>query len=202
MTVEEEVISLRQEKQVLQEQVGVQQERIDGQQGVIEQQQKVIEGLQKQTALLTEQVQALQERLKKDSHNSHLPPSSDRFHRQPKSLRKKSGKKPGGQAGHTGSTLLLSPSPDQVIVYPVESCQHCQADLREVESLYVERRQVLDVPRQQRGGDRTPGPAEVLPQVPADQQRALSPRRTSAGAVWSGIGSGGRLPGATAFVAL
>ena len=32
----------------------------------------------------------------KDSHNSHLPPSSDRFHRQPKSLRKKSGKQPAG----------------------------------------------------------------------------------------------------------
>jgi transposase len=41
---------------------------------------------------------------------------------------------------------MLSPTPDQVIVHPVEFCQHCQRDLREVESLHVERRQVLDLP--------------------------------------------------------
>jgi transposase len=139
MTVEEEVILLRQENQVLRERVQVQQETIDKQQIVIEQ-------LQKQTAELAEQVKALQERVKKDSHNSHLPPSSDRFHRQPKSLRKSSGKKSGGQVGHPGSTLMLSPTPDQVIVHAVERCQHCQRDLREVESLAAERRQVLDLP--------------------------------------------------------
>ena len=96
--------------------------------------------------MLKEQVQALQERLKKDSHNSHMPPSSDRFGRQPKSLRKSSGKKPGGQPGHPRSTLKLSPTPDTVIVHPVESCQHCQQDLRAVDCLQVERRQVLDLP--------------------------------------------------------
>jgi transposase len=139
MTPEEEVISLRQENQALRERVRVQQSGID-------QQQSVIEGLQQQTDRLSEQVQALQERLKKDSHNSHLPPSSGRFHRQPKSLRKGSGKQPGGQSGQPGSSLLLSPTPDQVIVHPVEVCQHCQRDLREVERLAVERRQVLDLP--------------------------------------------------------
>ncbi len=146
MTTEEEVIFLRQEKQALQERVRVQQEQIEAQQAVIKQQQHVIEELQKQTAELSNQVHALQERLKKDSHNSHLPPSSDRFHRQPKSLRKSSGKKPGGQAGHPGSSLMLSPAPDQVLVHAVERCQHCRHDLREVESLQVERRQVLDLP--------------------------------------------------------
>ena len=146
MTPEEEVIYLRQENQALRERARVQQETIDVQQTVIDQQQRLIEGLQQQTDRLSEQVQALQERLKKDSHNSHLPPSSDRFQRQPKSLRKRSGKQPGGQSGHPGSTLLLSPTPDQVIVHPVECCQHCQRDLRKVESLTVERRQVLDLP--------------------------------------------------------
>jgi transposase len=146
MTPEEEVISLRQENQALRERIRVQQEQIDVQ-------QSVIAGLQQQTDLLAEQVQALQERLKKDSHNSHLPPSSDRFHRQPKSLRKRSSKQPGGQSGHAASTLLLSPTPDTMIVHPVEVCQHWKLDLRAVESLQVERRQVLDLPRQQRGGN-------------------------------------------------
>ena len=95
---------------------------------------------------LEQRIVELEARLNKDSHNSHLPPSSDRFHRQPKSLRKSSGKKPGGQTGHPGSTLLLSPTPDQVLVHVVDWCQHCQRDLREVESLTIERRQVLDLP--------------------------------------------------------
>jgi transposase len=146
MTAEEELNSLRQENQALRERARVQQETIDLQQTVIEQQQRLIEGLHQQTERLSEQVQALQERLQKDSHNSHLPPSSDRFHRQPKSLRKRSGKKAGGQDGHPGSSLLLSPTPDQVILHAVECCQHCQRDLREVESLQVDRRQVLDLP--------------------------------------------------------
>jgi len=102
--------------------------------------------LRDQVALLSERISVLEAKLAKESHNSHLPPSSDRFQRQPKSLRKKSGKKPGGQAGHGGNTLKLSETPDQVIVHPVEHCQHCQRDLREVESLHVERRQVLDLP--------------------------------------------------------
>jgi len=93
-------------------------------------------------------VQALQEQLKKDSHNSHRPPSSDRFHRQAKSLRQKSGKKAGGQAGHPGTSLKLSPTPDTVIVHAVEQCEHCRGDLREVKSVHVERRQVLDLPPQ------------------------------------------------------
>jgi transposase len=102
--------------------------------------------LRDQVALLSERISVLEAERAKDSHNSHLPPSSDRFQRQPKSLRKRSGKKPGGQAGHAGSTLKMSPTPDTVIVHPVEVCQHCQRDLRGVESLQVERRQVLDLP--------------------------------------------------------
>jgi transposase len=112
----------------------------------LEQLQQENTALRDQVALLSERISVLEAQLAKDSHNSHLPPSSDRFQRQPKSLRKKSGKQPGGQVGHAGNTLKLSPTPDQVIVHPVECCQHCQRDLREVESLAVERRQVIDLP--------------------------------------------------------
>src|SRR5579859_158588 len=97
-------------------------------------------------AQLQQQVQALQERVDKDSHNSHLPPSSDRFVRQPKSLRKKSGKKAGGQPGHEGTTLHWQACPDEVLVHRVTHCATCQQDLRTVPSLQGERRQVVDVP--------------------------------------------------------
>jgi transposase len=131
MTSQEEH-ALRQENHELRVLVGAQQERL-------EQQAQHI-------AQLQEQVAALQARLSKDSHNSHLPPSSDRFPRQPKSLRTKSGKKAGGQPGHEGTTLMLSPTPDTVVVHALEQCEHCQHDLRQVESLQVERRQVMDLP--------------------------------------------------------
>jgi transposase len=133
MTPEEEQ-ALRQEKSLLQAQVQSQQELIDQQ--------------AQQITLLSAQVQELQARLSKDSHNSHLPPSSDRFGRQPRSLRKKSGKKPGGQPGHPGQMLRMVEQPDTVITHRVECCPACQHDLRAVDALQVERRQVIELPRQ------------------------------------------------------
>lgn len=95
---------------------------------------------------LSAQVKQLESRLAKDSHNSHVPPSSDRFQRQPRSLRKKSGKKPGAQPGHEGTTLFLSPTPDLVMLHDVTRCEECQADLSGEAVLHRERRQVIDVP--------------------------------------------------------
>jgi transposase len=146
MTAEEELIQLRQENRLLREQASLHQETITRQQEQITLLERELSAQQERMAQFAEQVKALQERLAKDSHNSHLPPSSDRFSRQPKSLRKKSGKKPGGQEGHPGKTLLFSPCPDEVMVHPVECCEHCQADLRHVLPSVVERRQVMDVP--------------------------------------------------------
>ena len=54
---------------------------------------------------MVERIQQLEDRLVKNSSKSGKPPSSDGLAKNPKSLRHKSGKKSGGQAGHTGSTL-------------------------------------------------------------------------------------------------
>src|SRR5437763_15707144 len=139
MTPEEELQQLRREKSQWQEQLAQRDEQLA-------QRDEQIAQMQQELKRLSEQVQALQEQLNKDSHNSHLPPSSDRFHRHPKSLRNSSGKKPGGQSGHPGSTLMLSQTPDVVMRHAVEQCLHCQQDLREVASVQVERRQVIDLP--------------------------------------------------------
>src|SRR5437660_9216963 len=150
---EEELTQLRQENRLLREQSGLHQETISLQQQLIERLQEQITLLERERSLqqqqmtqLSEQVKGLQERLAKDSHNSHLPPSSDRFGRQPRSLRKKSGKKPGGQEGHPGRTLLFSPTPDEVIIHPVQRCEHCQQDLTQVAPHAIGRRPVVDVP--------------------------------------------------------
>jgi transposase len=56
-----------------------------------------------QIAALLERVQELEARLAKDSHNSNKPPASDPLGRKrPRSQRRRSGKKPGGQLGRQG----------------------------------------------------------------------------------------------------
>lgn len=103
-------------------------------------------GLEGQIDCLRERVKTLQGRLAKDSHNSSLPPSSDRFVRPPKSLRQKSGKKAGAQKGHRGHHLQQVEQPDQILIHAVERCEHCQHDLREQAGIIAERRQVSDLP--------------------------------------------------------
>jgi len=66
----------------------------------------------------------LEARLNQNSRNSSKPPSSDGFNK-PKSLRKPSGKKAGGQQGHEGSGLKLMREPDSYVFHEPEECAHC-----------------------------------------------------------------------------
>ena len=84
----------------------------------------------------------LEEQLHKNSHNSSKPPSSDGYEKPaPKSLRKKSGKKAGGQKGHKGHHMALD-RPDRVErIYPKHcaDCPHREncANLKVHDSCYV-----------------------------------------------------------------
>src|SRR5579859_5505883 len=146
MAIEEEHLHLREENKYLREQLAQRDERIQQLEAGLEQQNVLMQQMQEQIESLTQQVKALQERQAKDSHNSSLPPSSDRFTRKTKSLRKTSEKKTGGQKGHQGTSLAWSSLPDEIIEQGVERCEACQHDLREVATCHVERRQVHDVP--------------------------------------------------------
>ena len=92
--------------------------------GVLHKQIKELEGV---ITSQQEQIKTLQGRVAKDSHTSSLPPSSDRFVRPMKSLRKKSGKRPGGQTGHQGHHLKQVDRPDEVLVHPVIACSRLSA---------------------------------------------------------------------------
>src|SRR5436305_12078965 len=116
MTIEEELISLR-------ELLAQRDELIQQQQALLWEQNALIQQLRDQHNSLVEQVKTLQDWLSKDSHKSDLPPSSDRFGRKPKSLRTKSEKKSGGQPGHPGSSLRWWCSPDEVVEQDVEQCE-------------------------------------------------------------------------------
>jgi len=122
MTIEEELLSLREENKVLREQLAQRDELIQQQQVVLAEQNALLQQHDERMSRLSQPLQALQNRLAKDSHNSHLPPSSDRFVRKPKSLRPKSEKKSGGQAGHPGASLPFSATPDEIILQQVERC--------------------------------------------------------------------------------
>jgi len=98
--------------------------------------------------LLAARMQALEDRLAKNSSNSGKPPSSDGLNKpSPKSLRKRHGRKSGGQPGHAGHTLKTVEHPDRKEVHCVSRCHHCQGSLEEVEASGMEKRQVFDVPK-------------------------------------------------------
>lgn len=106
----------------------------------------LIVAMQQQIDALTQHVEALEERLNRNSHNSNLPPSSDGFKRKPTSLRKKTGRKPGGQPGHPGGTLEFVPDPDQTISHSPRHCASCGACLAGASVTSTARRQVWDLP--------------------------------------------------------
>src|SRR5437868_8149329 len=84
------------------------------------------EALQIQNAELLAQVAKLQAQLAQNSGNSSKPPSSDGFNPPPKntnrSLRRATGKKPGGQAGHEGHSLSWNDQPSQIIEHLPDRC--------------------------------------------------------------------------------
>ena len=109
-----------------------------------------IDLLLEENAKLRAKVEELEARLKANSSNSSKPPSSDGFGKpsnEKRSLRKRSGKKPGGQAGHPGGTLARKATPDIVERHFPEVCEHCGAvHGADAEMKALETRQVLDLP--------------------------------------------------------
>lgn len=91
----------------------------------------------------------LERKLNKNSSNSSKPPSSDGLKRpkRDRSLRaKNTGRKPGGQPGHSGQTLLPSETPDATVDLPLDSCPECSGDLSGQPVQSNEKRQVFDLP--------------------------------------------------------
>src|SRR5271165_7500554 len=128
MTPEEEMVHLKAENAALRERV------------------RELLVLRDQVAQLAQRVQELEARLSKDSHNSSKPPSSDGLARKTKSLRRRSGKKPGGQIGHQGETLRLVATPDAVVEHRPAICTACGTSLVAGALVVRERRQVHELP--------------------------------------------------------
>jgi transposase len=94
-----------------------------------------------------ERIAELEARLGQTPRNSSKPPSSEVLAKPaPRSLRKKSGRRPGGQDGHTGTTLIQVARPDREFWHEPAWCRRCCAGLAGRPVTGVERRQVLDLP--------------------------------------------------------
>ncbi len=106
----------------------------------------------KHIGLLANRVKELEERLlkyehPKNSRNSSIPPSQDVGRPKPdQSLRKPSGKKPGGQLGRKGRTLEMSPNPDYVVKLQPGYCTSCGLPLKNKLAVKQKSRQVIDIP--------------------------------------------------------
>ena len=97
-------------------------------------------------AQLNQTIQGLKEQLNKNSKNSSKPPSSDGYKKPaPKSLRKPSGKKVGGQDGHQGTHLAVITAPDEIVTHMPSACKGCRHyQMCKGTACIAEKRHVID----------------------------------------------------------
>ncbi|MFY1699527.1 IS66 family transposase [Solwaraspora sp. WMMA2101] len=90
----------------------------------------------------------LEARLKQSSSNSSKPPSSDGLAKPaPKSLRGRSGRRPGRPTGGEGTTLSQVAEPDVIVRHVPDTCGGCGDGLTDPAEVTVTRRQVFDIPQ-------------------------------------------------------
>jgi transposase len=104
--------------------------------------QQVLDQTQK-LAELTLKVEQLS--VRKNSSNSSVPPSTD-LARKNRSLRTVSGRRPGAQPGHKGTTLEMTGNPEHTEKLVPSFCSICANALDASRAELVERRQVVDIP--------------------------------------------------------
>jgi len=96
---------------------------------------------------LKPKVTDLERRLAQNSRNSSRSPSSDGLSKPPpKSLRRPSGRKPGGQDGHRGGHLEKVAVPAEIVDHVPSVCAGCEADLSDGHDVGHLARQVFDLP--------------------------------------------------------
>jgi len=131
--------------QTLYQTVAAQAKMIAGLQALNEAQATLIVTLNKQVAASQAEVAILKN--KKNSGNSHTPPSKDENRvKKNQSLRKPTDLKIGGQPGHEGKTLECRSVVEDVVKHSVSFCNSCGNDLTATAEIIVASRQVLDIP--------------------------------------------------------
>ncbi|WP_429690955.1 IS66 family transposase [Bacillus mycoides] len=103
--------------------------------------------LENQIQDLKGRIEKLENHSKKNSTNSHKPPSTDGLCKPvTKSLRKPSHRPICGQLGHKGHTLCLATNPNHTITHSLTYCTCCHASLNHEPVKGYRIRQVYDLP--------------------------------------------------------
>lgn len=131
-------------------------ETIDAQRTEIHALNRNIESLNYDLRRERQKSKELEERLAKyekpdrNSGNSSTPPSKEKMKdeivRRTNSLRKSSGRKPGGQPGHKGHVKEWLADPDAIEEHMSQACAACGRDLSDVEPELDYTDQVVDLP--------------------------------------------------------
>lgn len=167
---DELIVRLFAELQLLRETVETLTNRID-----------VLEAENKELRL---EVNELRGKLAKNSKNSSKPPSSDGLKKpQPKSLRKPSGKKSGGQPGHSGTRLEMVDQPDHTVSHSVDECRQCGRSLEAVDATGHSRRDRHRHPSHQTRSDRASSRNQMLSRLRLPQRSGVSRRDEHVGAI-------------------
>lgn len=96
---------------------------------------------------LEARVTELERQVQRNSRNSSQPPSADGLKKPPpRSQRRPSGRRPGGQPGHPGETLKQVAHPDVIQRHPAGQCAACGRGLHQIPLDRLIRRQVFDIP--------------------------------------------------------
>lgn len=154
--MKEQVTDISKVLQNMAEEMELMREAINQQHAEIAKLNRNIESLKHQLRKKNEEITELKDRLskyenpEKDSSNSNTPPSKERIEdeivRRTKTLRKSSGKKPGGQVGHKGHKLSCIDTPDEIVDDIPNYCTNCSESLADAERIFDYVTQVVSIP--------------------------------------------------------
>lgn len=156
MPMKEQVTDMSKVLRSMAEEMRLMRETINQQYAEIVRLNRNIDAQNLQIRKKDKEIEKLLERLSKyenpdkNSNNSSTPPSKERMKdeivRRTRTLRKTSGKKPGGQNGHEGHKLSCSSTPDVVIDDISSYCTHCEESLADAERVLDYVTQVVSIP--------------------------------------------------------
>ena len=147
--ISEALLTMTEEMRLMRETINSQHAEICNLNRNTEALHKEIRNLKKENESLRTQL-AKYESPDKNSGNSSTPPSKENMKdeavRRTKTLRKPTGRKPGGQEGHEGSTLKMTQAPDETEGIAANYCTKCGASLEDCERILDYVTQVVSIP--------------------------------------------------------
>ena len=154
--VNEKVTDISEALLTMTEEMRLMRETIDSQHADICQLNRNIDRLNADLRKRDKRIEELEAKLAKyespdkNSGNSSTPPSKENMKaeaiRRTKTLRKPTGRKPGGQKGHEGSTLKITQTPDETEDVSANYCTKCGASLEECERILDYVTQMVSIP--------------------------------------------------------